>query len=344
MMHGKIWSAAGPAALIWLLLLGALAVPACQSESYEPLEFSELNYPFAVKNITLESGIRLAYAEEGEGRGTLLFVHGLASYLPAWQKNIPELRGLARCIAVDLPGYGKSDKGDYPYTMSFFAETLREFMDGLGIDSAVVVGHSMGGQIAMTLALQNPERVAGLVLVAPAGFEPFSETEKQLIRPFVTPDQIRDSTPQQIRENFARSFYRMPPEAGFMVEDRLRLRGARDFPAYCRAVAQSVYGMLEQPVLDRLAEITQPTLIIFGENDGLIPNPYIHAGMSTAGIARAGHQRIPGSQLRLLPECGHFVQFEHPGEVNAAIAALVREVFPETVRPALHSGDIPGNP
>lgn len=324
-MHRNLKTARNGVMRLWMVLLCAVVAPACQTETVEPLEFADLNYPFEVKQVTLESGITLAYAEEGEGSGTLLFVHGLASYLPAWQKNIPELRNLARCIAVDLPGYGKSAKGDYPYTMRFFAETLREFMDRLGIDSAVVVGHSMGGQIAMTLALQFPERVAGLVLVAPAGLEPFSDAEKQLIRQLVTPEYIGDTSPQQVRENFARSFYRMPPDARFMVEDRLRLRGAGDFPAYCRAVSQSVYGMLDEPVQDRLAKITQPTLIIFGENDGLIPNPYIHAALTTPEIARAGQERISGSQLLLLPECGHFVQFEKPAEVNAAITAFIRE-------------------
>ncbi|RMI13842.1 MAG: alpha/beta hydrolase [Calditrichaeota bacterium] len=308
--------------MTFLLLILWLHSACAPYGELRPMEFAELKYPFPVKTVTVDEDLTIAYVDEGEGAETIIFVHGLGSYLPAWQKNIADLRRDFRCLALDLPGYGKSSKGPYAIGMKFYAGVLARFMDALDIDRAVIAGHSMGGQIALTLALIYPERVSRLILAAPAGLEQFSEGEKKWFREVVTVESVKHTPVQQIRANIVRNFHNMPPDAEFMVTDRIALRGAKDFEWYCYAVVKSVQGMLDEPVYDRLEEIRQPTLIIFGENDNLIPNPYLHGGRSR-DIARIGEEKIPLSEVVMIPGSGHFVQFEKPEAFNRAVRAFL---------------------
>ncbi|RMF57502.1 MAG: alpha/beta hydrolase [Calditrichaeota bacterium] len=306
------------------LLLTILSLTSCLApyKNIRTQEFDELQYPFPVKYLQLDDTTRIAYVDEGSGEKTLVFVHGLGSYLPAWKKNIAGLRNQFRCIALDLPGYGKSSKGVYPFSMSYYAEVVHRFLQELNLTNVIVVGHSMGGQIAMTLALLYPDEVEKLVLIAPAGLERFSEGEKKWFMQVMTVDGVRLTPVQQIRKNFYLNFYNFPADAEFMIRDRIALRGARDFEKYCYAVVKSVEGMLKEPVYDYLEEIQSPTLIIFGENDNLIPNPYLHGGRSR-DIGRIGDEKIPNSTLKLIPNSGHFVHYESAEEVNRVIEEFV---------------------
>ena len=102
---------------------------------------SDIPYPYPVKTIDLDDGIRIAYMEEGKGDQTLLFIHGLGSYAPAWKKNIEGLKNEFHCIAVDLPGYGHSSKGDYPGDMVFYADVIAQLIQKLGL------GKRLGGHV-----------------------------------------------------------------------------------------------------------------------------------------------------------------------------------------------------
>ena len=114
--------------------------------------------------------------------------NGFASYLPVWAKNIQSLQQYYRCIALDLPGHGLSSReASYPYTISFYAETIYKCIQSLNLDKVILVGHSMGGQISVKLAVDYPELFSHLVLVAPAGFEKFSLSEKLLLKQFTMP-------------------------------------------------------------------------------------------------------------------------------------------------------------
>ena len=92
---------------------------------------NELDYGYEVKHARLSDDINLAYIDEGNGNETIIFIHGLGSYIPAWKKNINELSKSYRCIAIDLPGYGKSSKNPHSGLMSFYAKVVAEFIDEL---------------------------------------------------------------------------------------------------------------------------------------------------------------------------------------------------------------------
>ncbi len=280
---------------------------------------SQLVYPYEVKRAKLEGDINLAYVEKGNGAETLLFVHGLGSYLRVWQPNLDSLSKQFRCIALDLPGYGLSSKGDYAYDMSFYSTVLINFIEKLDLQSVNLVGHSMGGQIAMTLALEKPEFLKRLILVAPAGLETFSADQAELLKNFTSPEHIRNTSETKIKANLAQGFYQTPEEAKFMVEDRINMRQARDFDTYATAVSKSVSGMLAEPVFDRLGDIVLPVLILFGEEDALIPNRYFNNSTTTEKLAQQAVAKMPKAQMKMISEAGHLVQFEKYEEVNQAI-------------------------
>jgi pimeloyl-ACP methyl ester carboxylesterase len=127
---------------------------------------------------------------------------------------------------------------------------------------------------------------------------------------------------QSIQTNFANNFYQIPKEAHFMIEDRIAMRSASDFEGYCYIIVQSVNGMVDKPVFDHLSEIEVPVLAIFGEQDNLIPNPYLNGGRSR-DIGEKGVNALPNAQLEMVNKAGHFVQFEQPDKVNQLILSFL---------------------
>jgi pimeloyl-ACP methyl ester carboxylesterase len=284
-----------------------------------PLEsMQDLVYPYETHFVDLDEHLQLALIDEGAGEETIIFIHGLGSYLPAWKKNIDTLSQHYRCIAIDLPGYGKSSKLPHSGLMTFYASVIVKLLDAYDLSSVYLAGHSMGGQIAIATALYHPDRVKGLILAAPAGFETFTEGQKQWFRNVMSVNGVQNTSVNDIQNNLAYNFYNMPDEAMFMITDRIAMRSANDFEAYSYAIVQSVNGMVNEPVFNYLYKIEQPTLVIFGENDNLIPNRFLNPGY-TKRIAQKGVERIPNASLQMLPRTGHFLMFENAAAFNLAV-------------------------
>ena len=208
--------------------------------------------------------------------------------------------------------------------MEFYSDIIAQLMDHLEIKTATLIGHSMGGQIAMTAALAHPEKIAQLILIAPAGLEAFSAAEATWFKQVMTVEAIMATPDDQVKANLAANFHNFPESAAFMITDRLTMKQSTEFEKYCLTVVKSIHAMLEEPVLPRLDQIAQPTLIIFGEKDMLIPNPLLHANQTVADIARVGTESIPGSRLELISSAGHFVMFEAAEQVNDVILRFMQ--------------------
>jgi pimeloyl-ACP methyl ester carboxylesterase len=309
------------------LALCAVLAAGCATRKTTGAAFKELDYPRPVAHVSVD-GIDLAYTDVarsgGQGGRTLVLIHGLGSYSPAWTRNVDALSGAGRVIALDLPGYGKSQKADYAYSMEFFARVVDGFLNRLGLTDVVLVGHSMGAQIAMTHALLFPGKAKALVLTAPAGFERFTPEEAQRLTAVVTKEAVMLTPPKAVYANLAANFQSMPKEAEFMAEDRVRVIGGPDFDAYASANASSVAAMLNGPVADRLPEISVPALVVFGENDRLIPNPYLHPGTTTRQVAESGVSRLPKGKLVMIPGAGHMLQFEKPEAYHQAVLEFLK--------------------
>ena len=288
----------------------------------KPMKELLSEYEFKTHSTTLD-GLEISYIKEGAGEKTLLFVHGLSSNADAWSKNIADLKADYTCVAVDLPGYGKSSLPDAAYTPSYFAEVLSKFIEKLDLKNVILIGHSMGGQASVKLATEHPELIGKLILVAPAGLEQFSEANAAMMKGFLTPASVKNTTDAQIENNYALNFYVQPEEVSKMITDRKNITKASDFEAHCNAIVKSVSGMLDDRVCDDLKAIQQPTLVIFGDKDMLIPNRYFNPTLTTEAVGKIALENIQHATLEFIPDAGHFVQFEKPKEVNALIQQFV---------------------
>ncbi len=306
------------------LIAMIIMLNACATSYYynlPPKEFKDIDYTFEVEYQKVRN-INIAYIDEGKSDNVILLIHGLGTSAKSWMKNIPSLSKDFRVIAIDLPGYGKSDKGNYKYSMSWYATVLTEFLAELNIDKATFVGHSMGGQISLVTSLNYPNKVNKLVLISPAGFEKFTDGEGDWMKSAFTIDLVKDTPTRNIDINLKSNFYEMPDDADFFVTDRIQVKGATDFEDYCYAVTRNVTGMIDEPVLKELKNISHKTLILFGNNDGLIPNIYLHGGF-TEDIANFANESIPNSKLVIIPECGHMLPFEKSEVANKEIINFI---------------------
>jgi pimeloyl-ACP methyl ester carboxylesterase len=310
-----------------MLAAALLASGACSRgflyRTAAPLPFNQLDY--GVTTRTSDSAPRIAYTDTGNGPETIVLIHGLATNAGYFRYNVPALARHYRVIAVDLPGYGRSDKSkEFPYTLTFYAASVARLIEELGIQPAIVGGHSMGGQIAMILALQRPELVSRLVLIDPAGIESFRAGEGEWLRNALTIKGITDVPEDGIRRNLSQNFNEWRAEWEWMVEERVRLAKAPEFAQFANAVVKSVGAMLDEPTSDRLGDIHQPVLIVYGEQDGLIPNPYLHPGRA-AGVFEPAAAKFPNARVVAIPGAGHMSHVEQPARVNASIIRFLEQ-------------------
>ena len=298
--------------LFSILFVYCLNIPAQNTIS------ETLNYNTAVKKIQINSE-EIAYLEEGSGEKVLLFVHGLSSNMEAWGKNIASLKEKFTTIAIDLPGYGKSSKNTDHYSMADYACFINEFIRQKELKNVSLIGHSMGGQVAIHTVLKYPENFERLILIAPAGIETFSPQEAGVLKTSYTAKMVENATEEQIRNNFKMNFYEFPADAEFMVKDRIAMKGTSDFENYSVIIINNIAAMLDEPVLEDLNKIKIPVLMIFGKEDALIPNRYFHPNQDLLSLSQTAKKHLPQLDVKIIEKAGHFVNFEKAAEVNREI-------------------------
>jgi pimeloyl-ACP methyl ester carboxylesterase len=207
--------------------------------------------------------------------------------------------------------------------MEFFARVVERVIERLDLRHVTLVGHSMGGQIALTHALLYPGRAESLVLIAPAGFETFTAGERAFLLEQLDKNLVKLSPPEGIWAGLVSTVAGdLPKEAEFFYRDRVQIIGGPDFDGFAYAVVRSIAAMARGPVFDRLPSIHVPVLAIYGTDDRLIPNALVHGG-STRAIAEAAVRRLPDARLVMVPGAGHFVNLERPDVVNREVFAFV---------------------
>ncbi|MCM8820006.1 MAG: alpha/beta hydrolase [Candidatus Omnitrophica bacterium] len=293
------------------------------------LEFADIPYKYPVRYFTTKDNIRLAYIEKGNGQ-TLLLIHGLGSYLRFWDYQVDFFANKGyRVIALDLPGYGKSDKpSTYSYTMEAFGDSVVEFIQGLNLGNPILFGHSMGGQTSLSIAIRYPNLPKALVLVAPAGFEEFSKREKEWFKnSFVDASIFRRTTEENVwRAIRYDNFSNWRDELEWLVEYRVRFSKNKDFDKYGYANIKSIWGLSENDfVRNNLDKIKIPTFIIYGDEDKLIPNPFLHPG-NTRDVMIYGEKNIKGSKRVELKKCGHTVQMDCPDKFNQEVYEYIKQL------------------
>jgi len=251
-------------------------------------------------------GVRVHYQEKGVGT-PLVLLHGFTSSTYSWKDVFEPLSKSFRVIAVDLKGFGFSGKPDGDYTRRTQAVLVARLLDHLKIEKAWLGGNSMGGEVALHFALQNPQRVAGLILIDGAGVDvkgSGSLAPGYLLVPVVgrVLMALALTSDKLVREGLEKSYYndaRVTSELIAYYHRPLKTRGGQ--LAALRARTQ--WGLF--PIEPELSRITAPTLIIWGAEDELIP---IEAG-------RKMNSLIKESKLVIIEKCGHVPQEEMPDRV-----------------------------
>ncbi|MFT3774127.1 MAG: alpha/beta hydrolase [Minicystis sp.] len=194
-----------------------------------------------------------------------------------------------------------------------------------GAEHPILFGHSMGGQTALSYAIRFPDELRALVLTSPAGFEEFSRREKEWFRKVITVRAIKAADEYSIWGSVRRSnFGKWRPELEWLIEERVRLAKNPDFDSYAYANVKTIAGLADNDfVRTSLDKIKAPTIIVYGDRDELIPNPYMHGGF-TSSIMQYGHEHIAGSKLVGLKGCGHTVQMDCPRAYNEAVTAFLQ--------------------
>lgn len=279
------------------------------------MNIADTVYPLPSRYLETAAGLTLAYTNAGQGF-PLLFLHGLGSYFPAWKKNIAALSSHYQCLAPDLPGFGKSSKEGITPGMHFWTEVVNEFLDQLGIEQCHLVGHSMGGQVAMHLANRFPARIRKLSLIAPAGLETFTPPEAQQLKAWFSPVALQHAPLSTTESAIRANFHHFPQDAQQLVADRLHYTHCSDYPRFCQHLSEAVAAMLNEPVFPLLPHLKMPVQVIFGRQDRYIPNPLLHPDLPLEVLVREAAAQLPDVQLHFLDRCGHFAQWEQAKEVN----------------------------
>jgi pimeloyl-ACP methyl ester carboxylesterase len=272
--------------------------------------------------------VKTRYVTSGDGDQAILFIHGFSSSLYSWRACLEPLSRKYRVIALDLKGFGFSEKPESEYTTGEYVDFVIHFMDALDLDKVTLCGNSMGGGIAWRAALKYPERVEKLILVDAGGY-PSTRSGQPFIMKLVRKlgnlpgvDSLFPlfTTRGRIRSSLASAYYHDEQVTERTVDAyyySMRTEGAK----------HAVLARMLRPRSDieewqsRISELDLPTLIVWGADDTWIP----------AEDAVRFHEDIAGSHLRIFQECGHLPQEEMPEAFVAAVLDFMSGIKKETV-------------
>ncbi len=245
-----------------------------------------------------------------------MLLHGLGGTKQSVLPTVAALAGERRLVAVDLPGFGDSDKPLAGYTPSMFCSWIAALLDELGIERCHLLGHSLGGRVALEVGFRHPDRVEALVLMTPSLAWLRERRWAPLLR-LVRPELgLIQPTPKPVADAIVRRL--VPgargdgPGAAAVDEFMRSYLGARGRAAFY-ATARQIY--LEDPdaFWKRLRTLAPESLFIWGRRDGLVPR----------GFVRHVEEALPSAQHVEL-DCGHLPQLERPRETHAAISRFLR--------------------
>ena len=288
-----------------------------------PMSPADIHRPMPVQMVGV-GDLQIATMDSGRvnSKTPVVFVHGLSSYGSYWERQFGALDE-RRVLAIDLPGYGASSRPDAPYTPPWYAQVLVEWMDAMDLDQVVLVGHSMGAQACITLALEHPERVESLALSAPAGFETFDAGAGTWMKSWWTETRAMETSEPELRAAFTNSVFNVvDDDVERLLQERVRMGLHPSFRGTSVAVSRSIAGMLDYPVAHRLDELSMPTLVVFGSDDRMIPNP-VFTGGRTRTVAEMGASLLPDAELVIVPRAGHTVHHDAPGAFNDALTSFL---------------------
>ena len=257
-------------------------------------------------------GVNVYYESLGTGDPAIVFLHPWSTNHFIWAFQVPVFQQHHRCIVVDHRGHGQSDKPEAGYAIGEMAADVVAILDECGIDKAVLVGNSIGGMVAMQTALDAPDRVIANLILS-SGTNIGADT----------PPEVAEAMQQDWRAVFsglldsavsAKSKAERPEITAFMEGC---FRGESNFTeAVFWASMADPNGVFNWNIGDRLKDITQPTLIIAGEEDGA----------TTVEHNQFLADNIPNAEIRIYKNIAHFCQLEDPPRFNADLSGFLQKV------------------
>ncbi|TMC90202.1 MAG: alpha/beta fold hydrolase [Chloroflexi bacterium] len=287
-----------------------------------------MSAPTALSSGMINLGDLRVHQLQGGHGPPVLFIHGLGSsgYME-WRFNLEPAAVRHRVYAPDLPGYGRTEKPRVRYTIAYFASFIERYMDDCGLAAAAIVGASLGGRIALEIALENPRLARRLVLVNALGLGRPKPQMAQMAYGLVTVPHVGEAVmrftrsalrwapPRTIRRVAGRFAGSSSDLEKVMDDDYLHnLREMYETPDFHNAYLSTVRSLIhprallggQHDVSQRLSELKMPVQLIWGADDPLFP---------VAHATRA-HALIPDCKLAVIEGAGHTPQAERPDEFN----------------------------
>ncbi len=256
-------------------------------------------------------GVKVYYESFGSGPA-IVFLHPWSTNRFIWTFQLMHFARSHRCIAVDHRGHGQSDKPEGGYAIPEMAADVAAILDDAGVDRAILVGNSIGGMVAMQTSLDFPERVVGNLILSSATNMAAS-----------APPEMAEAMQTDWRGMFSglldaavstRS-KATRPEIGAYMEGCFRVESNFTEGVFFTSAADPG-GVFNWNISDRLKDITQPTLILAGEEDGA----------TTVEHNQFLADHIPGAEIKIFKDVGHFLQLEQPMTFNEELTAFVARV------------------
>ena len=260
------------------------------------------------------NGVELSYQEQGSGPETIVFTHGLGLSSHMFDEQVAALRARYRCVAFDFRGQGQSETTRHSYDLETLTEDTAALIEALHCAPCHFVGLSMGGIVGMLLALRRPEFIQSLTLIA-ATADPEARSKKPvymllgLIARFFGAGATAKQGMQVI---FGKKFLTDPAREAERQEWLQRMSSGSGV-----GFAHAMLGVINRKdISNEIGQITAPTLVLVGDQDGAQGPDKSHRI----------HERIPGSQLVIIPGAGHSSTIEEPAAVTAAITVFLNNV------------------
>jgi pimeloyl-ACP methyl ester carboxylesterase len=252
------------------------------------------------------NNIKLYYESQGRGE-PLVLLHGLGSSTRDWQNQVAFFSKRYQVILVDVRGHGRSDKPPGPYSIPQFAQDLVLFLEALALPPVFLAGLSMGGMIAFQMAVDRPDLVKKLVVVN-AGPEYLMNTFKQRIQVWIRFLILRIFGMQKIGELLSKRLFIKPEQ-----EQLRKLFVERWAENDARAYRDSMQAIVGWSVMDLIAKISCPTLILASDED-----------YTPVSEKQLWTKKLSGGQLGVIKDARHALPVERPQEFNAALESFLK--------------------
>jgi pimeloyl-ACP methyl ester carboxylesterase len=290
---------------LWVLMLPLLT--GCLSFHQGPMP----GEPKAASFTTVD-GVRIRYVDVGEGPAVVM-LHGFASSLDAWKPVIPELSKEHRVIALDLKGFGWTDRPPGDYSPAAQAALVAHLLEQRGVAGQVsIVGHSWGSSVALALTLASPDRVSKLALYDAWVYEEQLPTTFYWARAGGVGETLFALFyGERVDEKMSLAFYDKSHVTQELIDNVER---AMDRPGTTAAALAAVRGQRFLPMQDRYRTIDKPALLLWGREDAVTP---LSVGERLSGD-------LPRSKLIVYPRCGHFPMIEAKAQSNADLVSFLQ--------------------